>query len=317
MHRMRWFALTSAVVMLFPATVWATKVEKKEFICPLDGTKFSALALVSTDKLNGVDSDFCAWPKGSSGLPYEVQVCPKCFYATRNEYFNQDLPGDVKEKLQAALEKWREKHEEVESADGLTPGQRWELTAISGAVKHNHPPLMGYLWQRAAWAARHHMLRELKLALGDPMSSFEILDSMERDLKEEKKADRVVERTFRLVMASQRVGDVPRRETYLKTLEGTKLDEGQKARLVELKKSIEAESLYQHRLTVAYDEALEKELVKPEHAHIYLFIIADTTRRLGKNAEAVTLYRKVKESGKVRPDVERMCDFLINWLTPE
>ena len=44
---------------------------------------------------------------------------------------------------------------------------------------------------------------------------------------------------------------------------------------------------------------------------------ADTTRRLGRDEEAVALYHKVKEAGKIRADIRKMCDFMINWLAPE
>jgi len=295
----------------------ATKVELREFTCPVDGTKFSGRALVETDKFGGVDSDFCAWPGGTSGMAYEVQVCPKCFYATRNDYFNQRLPGDIKKSLKTALAKWRADHPEVTKVEELTPGQRWELTALCGIVKHNHPPLMGNLWLRAAWAARHHACHTLRMNFGDPMSTFEIVDGMEADLKAEKNENKAIVLTFRLVMACHRAGDPKRRDVFVKALEGKKLKEKDAARLAALKEAFAREALYQQRALDAFNKALDEDKIKPDERDVYLFIVADTTRRLGKDEEAVTRYKKVKEAGKIRADIRKMCDFMIHWLAPE
>ena len=313
--RMIALALAASVVCM-PGHA-ATKVELREFTCPVDGTTFKARALVETDAFGGTDSDFCPWPKGSSGLPYRVQVCPKCFYGTRNDYFNQPLPGNIKEKLKTALEKWRTDHPEVTKVEDLTPGQRWELTAICGMVKHNHPPVMGELWQRAAWASRHHALRGTHLGFGDPMSAFEMIDGMAIDLKAEKNKNKVIDQTFQIILACHRAGDPKRRDGFIKSLEGKTLKKASAERLVRLKQAFAAEALYLQRHIAAWNEALEKELVKPENRHVLLYVTADSTRRLGRDEEAVKLYTKVKESGKIRPDVRKMCDFMINWLSPE
>lgn len=222
--RMIALALAASVVCM-PGHA-ATKVELREFTCPVDGTTFKARALVETDAFGGTDSDFCPWPKGSSGLPYRVQVCPKCFYGTRNDYFNQPLPVDIKEKLKTALEKWRTDHPEVKKVEDLTPGQRWELTAICGMVKHNHPPVMGELWQRAAWASRHHALRGTHLGFGDPMSAFEMIDGMALDLKAEKNENKAIDQTFQIIQACHRAGDPKRRDGFVKSLEGKTLKKG-------------------------------------------------------------------------------------------
>ncbi|HUW55208.1 MAG TPA: DUF2225 domain-containing protein [Planctomycetota bacterium] len=317
MRYARCLALALAASAMCVPGFAATKVEMREFTCPVDDTTFTARALVETDAFGGTDSDFCPWPKGSSGLPYGVQVCPKCFYGTRNDYFNQKLPGDIKEKLKTALEKWRTDHPKVTKVEDLTPGQRWELTAVCGMVKHNHPPVMGELWQRAAWATRHHALQGVHLAFGDPMSAFEMIDGMALDLKAERNKTKALEQTFQLVMACHRAGDAKRRDEFIKVLEGKNPDAESTARLERLKQAFADEDVYLQRIIAAWNEALEKDLVKPEHQHVLLYVIADSTRRLGRTEEAVKLYNKVKESGKIRPDIQKMCDFMINWLSPE
>ena len=310
--------LTMLVACLLCTTAFcATKVEVREFTCPVDGTEFKARALLETDKLGGVDSDFCAWPGKTSGMAYEVQVCPKCFYGTRNAYFNERLSGGMKKNLKTSLEKWRADHPEVTKVEELTPGRRWELTAVCGIVKHNHSPLMGNLWLRAAWATRHHVCRTLRMNLGDPMSTFEILDGMEADLKAEKNKKKATELTFRFVMVCHRAGDSKRRDVFVKNLEGKKLKEKDAARLAALKEAFAREGLYQQRALDAFNKALDEEKIKPAERYIYLFMVADTTRRLGRDEEAVTLYGKVKDAGKIRADVRKMCDFMINWLSPE
>ena len=105
--------------------------------------------------------------------------------------------------------------------------------------------------------------------------------------------------------------------SFSKTLEGKKLKPDQAARLESLRQAFAAEDVYLQRTITAWDEAVEKELIKPEQRHVLLYVIADTTRRLGKDEEAVKLYNKVKASGKIRPDIRKMCDFMINWLSPE
>jgi hypothetical protein len=93
-----------------------------------------------------------------------------------------------------------------------------------------------------------------------------------------------------------------------------KPSQAQSSRLAALEKAFAAEALYQEHAIASFNEALEKGLCKPDESYVYLFIVADSTRRLGKNAEAVTLYKKVIGSEQVRPDIRKMCDFLISWL---
>jgi hypothetical protein len=317
MRSVRTAVTVAAVWAACAGALRATEIAPKEFTCPVDETKFTGNALVSTDKLGGMDSDFCAWPKGTPALAYEVQVCPGCFYAARNEYFTQNIAEETRANLKTALDKWRKDHPGVTKVEELEPGRRWELAAVCAIVRQAPAPTVGNLWLRAAYATRQAAGADVRLGFSDPMSSFEILDSLEEGLKKEKDPKKLSDGLIQLAFGCHRAGDVKRRDATVKKLEAMKLDEAQAARLAALRKAFDAEKLYQERTVACFREALSKELVKPEEAHIYLFIVADTTRRLGKEADAVKLYREVKAAGKIRRDVASLCDFLINWLAPE
>jgi len=307
-------AFVVAAVAVVVSAALATTFDDKPFTCPLDGHAFTGRVVVSTNTFGGIDSDFCPWARGASPLTFGVQVCPECFYARRTDSFETALAGDAKPRLKAALANWRGKHPAVKAVGDLAAAQRWELAAVCAVVRHNRPARVGNLWLRAAWAKRHEGLATLNLALGDPMSSFEELDGLAMGIAEIKDAKERVAATFKVAMLSQRVGEAKRRDDYVKQLGTLKLDKTQTARLDALKVAFAEERRYQVLAAAAFRRAVDEETVKPEETPIYRFLIADLTRRQGKNAEALKLYEKVKTSGKVRPDIRRMCDFMINWL---
>ena len=317
---MRIRRVLACVVVLLAAgasAAFATKTTTREFTCPVDGEKFTGRTLVSTNSFGGVDSDMCSWARGESPLPYGVQVCPTCFYARLSGDFDKALAPTSIVKLKKSLAKWREKHPRVKTVKDLASAQRWELAAICAVVRHNHSPIVGRLWLRAAWAKRHEGLATLNMALGDPMSSFEDLDGMVIDLKEQKDRKKLITGKFTLAMLAQRVGEVKRRDACIKQLEKEKLGEVQAARLAALKTAVAEEARYQTLAVDAFKKALADETAKGEDVYVLLYLAADTSRRLGKNAEAVKLYKQVLTAGKVRADVRRMSEFMINWLTPD
>lgn len=322
MHRIVSAALALLAAGIFsaliPAAADATEIEAREFTCAVCATKFTGNALVKTDQEGGIDSDFCQWPKGTSAFPYEVQVCPSCFYAARNEAFAGELLDATKTALRAATDKWKEGHAEVAKAEDLAPGQRWELAAVCLAARKAPTLMVGNLWLRAAWATRQCAGAGLKIpGLGHPLSAFETLDEMEAALKEEKDAAKQTEELFKVAFGAHRAGDVKRRDATLRQIERLTLNEPQAARLAALKKAFEAEKAYQERAVACFREALARNETTPEERHVYLFLAADTTRRLGDDAGALKGYGEVKASGKIRRDIAGLCEFLSNYLTVE
>ena len=265
----------------------ATTLRRQSFTCPLDGTKFEQPVVTSTNNFNGFDSDMCSWPRGAMVQPHLVKVCPKDFYAAVDSVFEQELPDEVKEKLKVALARWREKHTEVKSVDDLGAGQRWELAAVCAAVKHNDPAQMGYLWLHASWAQRQEGLRTLKVLIPDPISAYEVLGDVESDIEKSKKPEERLELRFQLAMCAHRAGDLSLRDKTIGELEKLELDEASKGRLAALKKSVEAESLYQKRARDAYARALDAEEGTPEDRATWTYFVADLDRRLGNYEEAV------------------------------
>jgi hypothetical protein len=313
-------ALLAAALLsvLVSASAGATEVQPGEFTCPVCATKFTGNVLVKTDKEGGIDSDFCEWPKGTPALPYEVQVCPTCFYAARNQAFEGALLDATQATLKAALGKWKEGHAEAAKVEDLAPGQRWELAAVCLAARKAPMLIVGNLYLRSAWATRQCAGASFKLGgLGHPLSAFETLDEMEVSVKEEKDAAKQAEGLFKLAFGAHRAGDVKRRDATVRQIERLTLDETQAAKLAALKKAFDVEKAYQERTVACFREALEKEETPPEERHVYLFLAADMTRRLGDDAAAVKGYREVKASGKIRRDISALCDFFINYLTAE
>ena len=317
MRRRRTLLWVVGVLLAGVSALWATTTAEQTFTCPVDGTKFTGRVVASTNSFGGVDSDMCSWARGESPLPYGVQVCPTCFYAQITENFDQALAQTSIDRLKQSMSKWREKHPDVKDVKDLSAAQRWELAAVCAVVRSYPPGFTGRLWLRAAWAKRHEALASLNLALGDPMSSFEDLDAMAMELKDEKDTRKLVAGKFRLAMLAQRVGEVKRRDARVAELEKEKLDEKQSARLAVLKKAFAEEAVYQQHAIDAFSKALADETVKGEEAATLQYLAADTTRRLGKNVEAVKRYRQVLAAGKVREDIRRMTEFMINWLTVE
>ena len=110
------------------------------------------------------------------------------------------------------------------------------------------------------------------------------------------------------------MGDVPQRDAAVAQLEKMKLDEKQSARLASLKKEFAEEASYQEKAVACLNEAVDKELAPAEERDVYLFLIADMTRRLGKATESIALYKKVSAAGKVRKDIRELSEYFINRL---
>jgi len=317
MRRLIACATVVATATLLALGARAAELAAKLFTCPLDGTKLEGKTVVSTNSNGGVDSDFCQWPTGGMSLTWEVQVCPKDFYSARTDTFESPLPDATKKDLQAALAKWRGDHPDVKSIDDVTPGRRWELTAICGIVKKHPVGVVGNYWLRAAWAARQWGLADCKYTFADPMSAFEMLDEADRTVKAAKSETKKANELLQFAMGCQRVGDVLPRDVAVAQLEKMKLDEKQSARLASLKKEFVEEASCQEKAIAGFTEAVEKELAPAEERDVYLFLIADMTRRLGKSTESVALYKKVLAAGKIRKDIRELSTYFINRLGSE
>jgi hypothetical protein len=309
--------LAAAVVLTAASALSATTFQTKTFTCPLDGTKFEGKVVAATDSDGGVDSDLCPWPAGEVSLPHEVQVCPKDFYAVLNAYFDLDLTEDIKANLTAALAKWREKHAESKTVDDISPPLRWELTAVCAIVKHDDTRQMAEIWLRASWVQRQTGLKGFTLEFGDPISAFEVLTDVERDIRKAKKAKDRTELTFQMVMGAQRAGDVPRRDKYIAELEKQDLDEAGKARLEALRKSFAAEAEYQKLALARYVKAVDAEEGTPKDRALYQYLVGDLNRRLGNRDEAVKAFRKLLTTGEVDRNVKDVAGFLMDSLTAE
>jgi tetratricopeptide (TPR) repeat protein len=308
--------MAAALVMTLATPTRATMTEEQAFTCPLDGTAFTGRVLSSSNRGGGVDSDFCVWSIGESPLQYEVQVCPKCFYARRNEDFNKPLPMATKQRLVKALTHWRKTHPEVKDIDGVRPAQRWELAAVCVMVRHNQPEIVGDLWLRASWARRHTGLAGLNMRIATPMDGFEQLDGLLYDLRKAK-GEAFVETLFRVVMLAQRVGQVKRRDAALGMLEKANLDAKQAEHLAQLRQAFADEAMYQERAIAAFSRAIEQEIANAERTAFYLYLIGDMNRRLGRNDEALKYYKQAASAPEVRDDVRDMCAFMVRWLTAE
>ena len=71
-------AVTVLATVLTISTADGARTTQSEFVCPIDGVRFTNTTVTTKNRQGGADSDFCTYEVGPQALPHEVHTCPTC-----------------------------------------------------------------------------------------------------------------------------------------------------------------------------------------------------------------------------------------------
>src|SRR5262245_28434871 len=79
-----------------------------DVVCPIDGTKFTAMEVVSTDAAwgwGGVDTDSCKHSYQSLPMEHYIWTCPSCYFSGgKAQFAAKNTPAGIKGALKPAIQ---------------------------------------------------------------------------------------------------------------------------------------------------------------------------------------------------------------------
>jgi tetratricopeptide (TPR) repeat protein len=129
--------------------------EKKsvQAVCPVDGTRFTAVEVVTTNEWGGIDADFCPHAFKTTPLEFYVWVCPACAFAGKKKDFAEKLPEEQKKALRSGLRPLVEIPPDARQAD--IPGHvKYDLLAQTARIRGARPEEVGKAYLYASWSCR-------------------------------------------------------------------------------------------------------------------------------------------------------------------
>jgi len=319
------------LVLVFQAAAFAQRGEPLEVICPVDGYHFRIPVGERGDRNGGKDSDECPHDRRGQTLPHMLMVCPRCNYAASSREFLKSLTDEERLRVLHALAS----SEYRGVANSLTeiPGwERFRLAAMCAEVLKKEQEQLEYL-EFAAWSARVEACRPASVAyssparkitpLGQRISEWEVtrpIADVIREIKEEMKGAKKPREKHRLMlhlaMMYERAGFAAERDKVLGQLEKSAESGSLLTRRVSRFRNLVAvETDFQKQVVALAQERLAKLEARWERATTN-YLIADTLRRLGKDAEAVKHYRAARKL-LTRPSETRIyVDHFLSMLAP-
>jgi len=297
----------------------ADETKKVEVVCPVDGTRFSALEVVRTDASlgwGGVYSDYCSHAFCTLPMEHYIWTCPTCWYSGGTSRFDPKKvsPDELKKKIPGALK----------PALAIASGAKQE--SIPGWVKYDlaaqveallgSPPLeIAKRHRNAAWAARQAGavrlddyddwveasksagLEKSTIELGKKNRSEEDLAACRRLEKEiaagKHTGTALLLRRYLLAMTYRRRGENVDALRWLDEVDKSKgensvVDDAAK----KVRASIEAERGQFKKAAELYEKALADAALDPAQRAQCQFILGEIARRNGENKAAGEWYAK-------------------------
>jgi tetratricopeptide (TPR) repeat protein len=295
------------------------ELKKVDVVCPIDGTKFTAQEVVSTDAawgLGGIDTDTCKHAFKTLPMEHYVWTCPTCWYSGNKSHFDPKKPpaDELKKKVKGALKPalpiaagakqeqipgWVKydlyaQVETLRGASSLDIGQR-HLYASWAARQAGTVRLDDYDdWVDAAKAAG---LDKLPIDLGKKNRSEDdlaVCRRIEKEIAAGKYAGTaLLVRRYLLAVTFRRHGE---NVDALKWLDELDKSKGENSIIEEaakkVRESIAAERSQQKKAAALFAKVVEDPATDAPTKAKCLYQLGELARRCGENAEAAAWYTK-------------------------
>jgi tetratricopeptide (TPR) repeat protein len=140
------------IALLLVAVLGMDEKKDVDVVCPIDGTKFRAVEIVSSNSWGGVDADNCPHAIKTTPLEFRVWTCPTCYYSGLKGAFDPKF-AEFKSTLAGKLKPLVDIKKNAKQAD--IPGHvKFDLMAQAAILRGAPPEEVGnaYLW--ASWVER-------------------------------------------------------------------------------------------------------------------------------------------------------------------
>lgn len=320
---MRRMMLSVVVLALLGAFCWGqveAPAPPKELTCPVDGFKFAFPPFEPGDRAGGSDSDMCPHDIQGQTLPGLVVVCPRCnFTASLNDFENPLKPEQRQAELKVlASSKYRG------VTDTLTEIPSWDrfvLAARCASVLPDPAGMEAEYYKYAGWCARIQATRPATVAYGQlsPLAVDDAVKMIQEKTQEAETKPEKARQQLYLAMIYERAGYAARRDAGVAELEKEAgSDAALKDKIDDFKRLVGIERGFQEKFLELARKRLEKTTNRDERMSIE-YVVADTERRLGKDAEALADYRIARKL-MIDPVRSRMLrsltDHFLSMLAP-
>jgi hypothetical protein len=302
---------------------WGDEKKPVEVVCPVDGTKFTAFEVLTTNQWGGLDLDFCPHAYKTTPLEWKVWVCPSCRFAGLRKDFDLKLSEDEKKALQSGLVPALEIKKGARQ--GEIPGHvKYDLLAQVAALRKQAPEEIGRAYLHASWCARQqgavsfedfdewealrssYGLNRTPMELGTEKGSkrpknrtdyeIEVAGRLEKDIAAKKPFG--VNKILSPYLAAylyRKHGENAQAERWLKSLppnENSVVDEAAS----KMRASIELERAYQKKAIEAYLAAIDRGRLESRAQAEAAYLVGELYRRRGELDSASSWYRTAAES---------------------
>ncbi|MBI2898714.1 MAG: DUF2225 domain-containing protein [Planctomycetes bacterium] len=289
--------------------------------CPLDGHKFVAIEIVTTNEWGGVDRDFCRHAYKTRPMEFYVWVCPKCGFAGKKKDFGSALADEAKGKLRAGLKPAVTLRPGMKQTD--IPGwAKYDLLAQVRTILGAPPEEAGKAYLSAAWCWREegalfledfdeferlwnsYGLHKTPMELGKKNRAdfeLEVARKVQRELvAEHHKGLNFILASYLAAYLFRRHGENGDAKRWLdelakRTGENSVVDDA----AAKMRASMEREQEYQKRAIPGLDQAFAAGTLEKKALGELAYVLGETQRRLGERARAAEWYAKAIE---VSPD---------------
>ncbi len=302
--------------------------EKKEVnvVCPIDGTNFKAIEIVSTNEWGGVDADYCKHAIKTIPLEFRAWTCPACHYSGLKAAFDPKN-SELKEKVLGKLKPLVEIKKTAKQAD--IPGYvKFDLMAQVAVLKGAPAEEVGNALLWASWAVRQtgavylddfeewetvrtsYGLNKTPLDLGKGKNRTEHdlgqIDRMGKDAKGLKGNTLQLTR-YTAAYVTRLHGENIDALKWIEELRKSKGDNSVVDDAVEkMAKSIELERTFQKRAAEHYAKALDAGKLEAKATAQLKYLLGEIHRRLGDGKAAVEWYDKaIADADK---DMKALCE---------
>ncbi len=339
MRRTAWWA---AAVLAAAAAAWAQVGPvgpsglggpgATELTCPLDGYHFAPASGGFGDRAGGLDSDGCAHSLGEPWLTAILVVCPRCNYAAMRGEFARDIPEGKRAALLRMLVKSHYRGV-ADGVRGIPPWERYRLAAQCAEVLERPEERLDCV-KYAAWSARIEACRSASAAysnfgrfvtpLPQQMDEYgrtsrgvaDVLREIDRKIAAAAAPDEKNRLKLHLAAMLERAGFAAKRDAVLAALDAAApADPSLAALLNRFRKCLAVEREFQEQVVELLRERLKKDESRTARAQD-LYVLADTLRRLGRDAEAVTEYRAARRLMSEPIDMRTYVDHFLSMLAP-
>ena len=303
----------------------------RELVCPVDGCHFRVPRVEPGDQAGGADSDGCVHDRKGQSLPQLLRVCPRCNYAAGRGEFTAPLSEEQRRLVLRALAT-SEYRGVTNTLTEIPSWERFRLAATCATALGKEKERLDYLGF-AAWSARveacrsatvtyssrERMITPIPTQLNEWMSTRGIADvireitgktTVARDPSEKNRL------MLHLAMMYQRAGFVAKRNEVVKRLTPASESDGRlAARLERFRKLVAVETDLQKQRVALARKRLAEVKTRRERTTVNS-LLADTLRRLGKDAEALEYYRAARKLMTEPTQPRRLIDHFLSMLAP-